>query len=327
MEELSDFELFQKVKTYLQPEPPFSLIYEVKNSFTGTCSAGRLAKYLANWHMEYTYIDPRKRVEFQKKELQRQVIPFFLNSPSVAVVNEIADKHPELRSDLNQFSRKISTAYPKYKLRPEGKPRTANKSKKGKLANRKKIEQKYATKTPKSYTKIVGHPRNFWVIAWKGWSRSYVVNPRSLYSGLPKKYKIEQEAIDDCLVAKCVLLQPAEYDKIAPKVPQTLLWALERGNQRQKGSSIYKHGKLIDHVALILPKDSKGNVKVAKSFLKDIESIFPGVKELPNVVIIKAILIIKRRGLTAEKTAKELRQMKYGYKGQPSYMRIIYTPM
>lgn len=77
----------------------------------------------------------------------------------------------------------------------------------------------------------------------------------------------------------------------------------------------------------MFPKKYRGDFKLARVYLKDIENIFPQSRDMENVVIIKAVQLTRRGGLTARKTAKKLRKLNYGYQGQPEKVRIVYTAM
>jgi len=320
-------EIIKKVRKCIKPTPTWSYVYSEIQTQPDFVSAENLAKRICNNDENFHYLNKEDLTKSQVKRLQKEVLEFLENPPSYKVIKQVVRSEPEDYSP-ERLAKIIGKRYPKYASANNRKDKSKKSSaKKKKRKKKKRKKKKCAQSTKKVYVTIYGNPGNYWVVAWKGWRRSFVVNPRNLYSGIPKKYMNKKDAYKDCQRSEYQIMSNEAFFAKAPKVPENIMWALKRKNQRRRGACLYKDTRLVAHVADMLPKDDKGNRKIAKVYLRDIENLFHQAREMPNVAILKAIRLSKRGGLTARKTVKKLREMKYGYKGKPQHMKVIYTPM
>lgn len=318
--------LIKKVIKMVTPSPTWAEVYAVISDHPEIRDPSKIARLLSIESSNHQFISPGEITTLKAQQLQKELRRYLVNPPSYQVIKQTVKAHPESLQSLRDLAKIIARKHPKYPLRDQPlKKSSLDKSKSPRKKRKKRAAQTSGNRKP--LATIYGQPGNYWVLAWRGWSRSRVVNPRYLNSGIPKKYKTWSEAVDDCQKSDCKLLPQDEYFEQAPAVAKDILWALEKKNQRRKGASLSKDNRLIKQVASMFPKQYRGDFKLARIYLKDIENIFPQARELENVVIIKAVQLTRRGGLTARKTAKKLRKLKYGYKDQPEKVRIVYTAM
>lgn len=138
------------------------------------------------------------------------------------------------------------------------------------------------------------------------------------------------------IIAKAVEENPTANPKeiayiISPDLifgTKAKLVALQKSHEQAQLPSKLTQKELIKAIADLIPDKDKGNEKVAKQLLVDLERIRPDIKRLKNEQIVTAIKRAGRKGfLSIDHIEVEIRKEIYDYQGDPDGIQIIYTPM
>lgn len=217
--------LIKKVIKMVTPSPSWAEVYSVIGDHPEIKDPAKIARLLSKESTNRQFINPGEITTRKAQQLQKELRRYLNNPPSYTVIKETVKAHPESFQSPEDLAKTIARKHPKYPLRD--KPLKKSNRSKSKVSRKKRRNKgAQSSKNRKTLATIYGQPGNYWVLAWRGWSRSRVVNPRYLNSGIPKKYKTWTEAEEDCRKSDCRLLPQDEYFNRLRRLPKTFsgLW-------------------------------------------------------------------------------------------------------